>query len=80
MSRPSLRSLWRVVCLAITGLLFLPLLPAQQSLPIQRPKLVVVIVVDQMRADYVQRFRGEWHDGLDARATLNLMCRWNGAE
>src|SRR6185436_8646573 len=64
MSRLSPRHLRRAARLAITGLLFLPLLPAQQTPPIQRPKLIVVIVVDQMRADYVQRFRGEWHGGL----------------
>jgi predicted AlkP superfamily pyrophosphatase or phosphodiesterase len=28
------------------------------------PKLAVVIVVDQMRADYVDRFNGEWTGGL----------------
>jgi len=30
----------------------------------KRPKLVVVIVVDQMRADYVDKFRGQWSGGL----------------
>jgi predicted AlkP superfamily pyrophosphatase or phosphodiesterase len=29
-----------------------------------RPKLVVVIVVDQMRGDYVDKFRGQWQGGL----------------
>jgi predicted AlkP superfamily pyrophosphatase or phosphodiesterase len=29
-----------------------------------RPKLVVVIVVDQMRADYVDKFLGQWSGGL----------------
>ena len=29
-----------------------------------RPKLVVMMVVDQMRADYVDKFRGEWSGGL----------------
>lgn len=28
------------------------------------PKLLVVIVVDQMRADYVERFRDDWSSGL----------------
>jgi predicted AlkP superfamily pyrophosphatase or phosphodiesterase len=31
---------------------------------VARPKLVVVIVVDQMRADYVDKFRGQWNGGL----------------
>jgi predicted AlkP superfamily pyrophosphatase or phosphodiesterase len=30
----------------------------------QRPKLVVILVVDQMRADYVDRFGSSWHGGL----------------
>lgn len=29
-----------------------------------QPKLVVMIVVDQMRADYVDKFRGQWSGGL----------------
>jgi len=29
-----------------------------------RPKLVVLIVVDQMRGDYVDRFQGQWTGGL----------------
>ena len=29
-----------------------------------RPKLVVLLVVDQMRADYVEKFRGQWTGGL----------------
>src|SRR5262245_46257661 len=28
------------------------------------PKLLVVLVVDQMRADYVQRFERQWHGGF----------------
>ena len=30
----------------------------------QRPKLVVLLVVDQMRGDYVDKFRGQWSRGL----------------
>ena len=30
----------------------------------QPVKLVVVLIVDQMRADYVDRFRGDWTRGL----------------
>jgi predicted AlkP superfamily pyrophosphatase or phosphodiesterase len=30
----------------------------------QRPKLVVLLVVDQMRGDYVDKFRGQWNGGL----------------
>ena len=37
--------------------------------PATPPKLVVVIVVDQMRADYVDRFAGQWTDGLKRMVT-----------
>src|SRR2546421_6920172 len=29
-----------------------------------RPKLIVLLVVDQMRADYVDKFLGQWTGGL----------------
>ena len=38
-------------------------MPKATSSP-ARPKLVVVIVVDQMRADYIEKFRGQWTSGL----------------
>jgi predicted AlkP superfamily pyrophosphatase or phosphodiesterase len=40
--------------------------PAAAKSPVQvaRPRLVVMIVVDQMRADYVDKFRGQWSNGL----------------
>jgi len=37
---------------------------AAQGRPANRPKLVVMIVVDQMRADYIDKFRGQWSGGL----------------
>src|ERR1700683_2962055 len=37
--------------------------PAALKLP-QRPKLVVLLVVDQMRGDYVDKFRSQWTGGL----------------
>jgi predicted AlkP superfamily pyrophosphatase or phosphodiesterase len=30
----------------------------------EHPKLVVLLVVDQMRADYIDKFRGQWTGGL----------------
>src|SRR5258706_13839237 len=43
----------------------LSLTPAAKSpATASRPKLVVVIVVDQMRADYIEKFRGRWTGGL----------------
>src|SRR2546428_6430402 len=38
--------------------------PASHAAPATPPKLAVIIVVDQMRADYVDRFSGEWTGGL----------------
>jgi predicted AlkP superfamily pyrophosphatase or phosphodiesterase len=35
---------------------------SSKSLP--KPKLVVLLVVDQMRADYVDKFLGQWRGGL----------------
>ncbi len=37
---------------------------AETATTAHRPKLVVLIVVDQMRADYVDKFRGLWTGGL----------------
>ena len=34
------------------------------AMPRRHPKLVVMIVVDQMRADYIDKFRGQWTSGL----------------
>ena len=36
----------------------------QGTLHPSHPKLVVMIVVDQMRGDYVDKFRGQWTGGL----------------
>jgi predicted AlkP superfamily pyrophosphatase or phosphodiesterase len=38
--------------------------PVEKSPQAERPKLVVMIVVDQMRGDYVDKFRGQWSGGL----------------
>ena len=46
----------------------LALLFAAQALPAP-PKLVVAIVVDQFRYDYLTRFRGEYREGLDRLLT-----------
>ncbi len=36
----------------------------QRRAPANRPRLVVLLVVDQMRADYVDHFGGRWKKGL----------------
>jgi predicted AlkP superfamily pyrophosphatase or phosphodiesterase len=40
-----------------------------------RPKLVVMLVVDQMRGDYVDRFRGQWTGGLKRLLTEGAWFR-----
>jgi predicted AlkP superfamily pyrophosphatase or phosphodiesterase len=37
---------------------------AENTVAPRRPKLVVLLVVDQMRGDYVDKFRGQWTGGL----------------
>src|SRR5271167_5117674 len=37
---------------------------AQSSKPTSKPKLVVAIIVDQFRYDYLTRFDGSYQDGL----------------
>ncbi len=41
-----------------------PTKAAAKTVRVERPKLVVMIVVDQMRGDYVDKFRGQWSAGL----------------
>src|SRR5258708_15739427 len=48
--------------LAVIALVFAFLLPADAA-P-RKPKLVVTIVVDQFRYDYLTRFRSEFHGGI----------------
>jgi predicted AlkP superfamily pyrophosphatase or phosphodiesterase len=38
--------------------------PTERRGGLAKPKLVVVIVVDQMRADYFEKFQGQWTGGL----------------
>jgi predicted AlkP superfamily pyrophosphatase or phosphodiesterase len=38
--------------------------PATPPPPSSRPKLIVLLVVDQMRGDYVEKFKGQWTGGL----------------
>jgi len=42
---------------------------APQAAPGAPPKLAVIIVVDQMRADYVDRFNDQWTGGLKRMVT-----------
>ena len=66
--RFSRRFLWSVAALLPLFLLSFPAegqtTSAKSSEPGNRPKLVVLLVVDQMRADYVDKFLFQWTGGL----------------
>ena len=40
------------------------LAPGRRTAAVDPPKLAVILVVDQMRADYVERFKSDWTAGL----------------
>jgi predicted AlkP superfamily pyrophosphatase or phosphodiesterase len=48
---------------------FLLLASFSNAAPATRPKLVVAIIIDQFRYDYLTRFRAEYHGGLDRMLT-----------
>ena len=53
-----------------------PLAVTQPALPVRSgPKLVVLISVDQMRADYVDRFQHQWSKGLKRLVTEGAWFR-----
>jgi len=55
----------RVTAWGVCAALLFSIAFAAQTRPEDpRPKLVVVLVVDQMRADYVDKFRQQWTGGL----------------
>jgi predicted AlkP superfamily pyrophosphatase or phosphodiesterase len=60
-----LRSLAARQCLALSliAALTLSAIPAAASAYNARPKLVVVIIIDQFRADYLERYRDQFSDG-----------------
>ncbi len=43
--------------------------------PAEKPKLVVLISIDQMRGDYVDRFRHQWSKGLNRLVTEGAWFR-----
>ena len=74
----------RVLALAATGIAFLASgVGAQASKTVAvekaekstRPKLVVLLVADQMRGDYVDKFRGQWSGGLKRLLTEGAWFR-----
>ena len=63
--KPLLRSLAARQCLALALVAALTLytIPASASAYNAHPKLVVVVVIDQFRADYLERYRDQFPDG-----------------
>jgi type I phosphodiesterase/nucleotide pyrophosphatase len=56
-------SVRRCLALALVAALPLSSIPAFASAYNARPKLVVVIIIDQFRADYLERYRDQFADG-----------------
>ncbi len=55
----------KFLCVAATLLLSIAALAAPPNLrPVKKPKLVLTIVVDQFRYDYLTRFAGEYNSGF----------------
>ncbi|MGA8029946.1 MAG: alkaline phosphatase family protein, partial [Bryobacteraceae bacterium] len=52
-----------------SALLSLLALPVCFGATTPKPKLVVGIIIDQFRYDYLTRFRGDYHGGLDRLMT-----------
>lgn len=67
------------VIVAALVLLIAESIPAQSAKPVappaDKPKLVVLISVDQMRGDYVDRFRHQWTRGLHRLVTEGAWFR-----
>jgi predicted AlkP superfamily pyrophosphatase or phosphodiesterase len=61
-------SVLRLNRIAVSLLLFAWVLPSF-SASVTKPKLVVAIIVDQFRYDYLTRFRDDYHSGFDRLLT-----------
>ncbi len=55
------------IAITLLSLFGIPSVLSAQNLP--KPKLVVGIIIDQFRYDYLTRFRGDYHGGLDQLLT-----------
>ncbi len=62
----------RAVAFLLAGLLCAVAGPAAQTV---RPKLVVMISIDQMRADYIDRYQHQWSKGLKRLVTEGAWFR-----
>ena len=57
------------VLAAVLSIAALLVLPGYSALTSPKPKLVVAIIIDQFRYDYLTRFRSDYHGGLDQLLT-----------
>src|SRR5581483_10397470 len=55
--------------LSLTVLVLFLSAPPGSGASAPKPKLVVGIIIDQFRYDYLTRFRGDYHGGLDQLMT-----------
>src|SRR5262247_1018758 len=60
---------WRFRRIALTIVVAAVMVAAPIAAPDRTPKLIVVLMVDQFRADYVDRFQQQWSHGLKRLAT-----------
>lgn len=60
-THPFTRSL---MSLLLVSALLAPTFAARKDLPAARPKLVVILVIDQMRTDYITKYGANWTRGL----------------
>jgi predicted AlkP superfamily pyrophosphatase or phosphodiesterase len=61
--------------LAVLSIASLPVLSGAPRAAAAKPKLAVLIVVDQMRADYVDRFKADWTGGFNRLVTRGAWFR-----
>jgi predicted AlkP superfamily pyrophosphatase or phosphodiesterase len=59
------RRLFRIVCIAVPALCSVAFLVAASPESRQKPKLLLAIVIDQFRYDYLLRFRADYNSGLE---------------
>jgi predicted AlkP superfamily pyrophosphatase or phosphodiesterase len=59
------RRLLRIVCIAVPAVCAIAFLVAASPESRQKPKLLLAIVIDQFRYDYLLRFRADYNSGLE---------------
>ena len=65
----------RLICASLALALLVPVLPLATAAPAEPPRLVVMLVVDQMRNDYIDDYGGRWTRGLRRLVTEGARFR-----